>query len=542
MVSFPSSIAVDLSQPGTLQALASLQDLPDRARKVKTARIYLSRPSMGIHHSLSQQDVVQIFGILATLPNMKQVQINLSRTDVELRPNMATRQWHGGAVTSIASMSVAASASASISLEAFASLLAGSRLKSLHLQNVRVVFAHAANAVEELQSTMLEGLVEAAQGQNRLQEVSVIDCTGIGMGLLISALTTHCPCLDSLQIKGAPLGSAFNAMKSEALQSLRHRLHSLVLEDILDMNDHTLVALAGPQFLSHPKCHLKYLSIRSSTVTNEQRVGETLAYMLANNRSLQHVTLHVDCERLGVALAEKYFSNYHSTSRLKSLDLRCYGDDVDVLQDALDIAKALSTEINDWAKKSAGLEHLHLRLEMTPYFVEEHSTESPTSRWVSPIMSHQDIVGHSFLLGAFDEMVQNNESLQTLVLDDGGNQRYQLSAETNLKLKINQCGYSATSDGPSPNHLLEALVAGKDNTEVSFYILSQHPDIIVDAACYDNTTKEKDTRQTIPPQETDSTAVGKKSLRSTSMWKRMPGRTTRRSLRRRVLSVFAPSA
>ena len=499
MVSSPSYIAVDLSQSNICSALASLQKFKTGIERITTARVYTSVQSTGIH----DQDLIRVFGIIGNFPNLKHVQVNLRYAHF---PN------HGA-----------------VPLEALACLLQGGksktgrrRLKSLQFRNVHLSSSSSGQA---------QRLCDALKCQKRLQEIEVVDCTG-RMAAFFSAVSMHAKNLRRLRVDGTLLGSSWTWVNlCEAHPALR----SLQLEDVPDINDDKMADLANA--LRDPQCRIQELVIASSIVTDKS--GNVLTEMLLVNQSIRHLTLHLDCERLGTAMANCMKRN----SNLRSLDVRCYGDDDNVLDDIIQLSHALYPPKTDMTATGAttstgggsNLQKLRLRLEIEPYEFGQ------------------------IILDTFGAMMPHNDTLQELVLDDGS-EHYPLPTDTQLKLKLNECGYSkyrqASLQGKrNDKHqmLFDALVAGKDDPSVSFSILSNHPQVIVEAcqeAVYAG-EMQTDTAQPVGSSKTIKSMTSKQTPSGaphpfptvkTTASSRMPRRTTSKSLRRRVLSILAPSA
>ena len=440
-----SHIALDLSQSNTLEALESLSNMSKTMSKIKSASVYTSRPGVGIHPMMGDTPGIErIFGMLANMPNLKEVKVDLNRPhhftgngDMTLRAlTLLLRGAKNLQTLQLCQLDLRILASAS----SCSGSGGGDQQQQQQQQQQPQPHRDAGAAVVEEFSEVVAQL-------KHWRAFHVTNCTGRGMGLVMNLLAHRSNSLRVVRIVGTPL----LATTLPLLTARPRQLHVLSIKDVPEVTDGQVALLALN--LAHPACALKELEIRSSALT--EAAGEALVDMLWMNQSIEKLYLHLDCESLGVSIANCFCSN----TTLRQVDLRCYGDDEAVSRSTVQIANAL--------RHNQTLQKMRLCLEIEPHEYQD------------------DIVC------AFQQALRpdHNTTLCELILDDGI-QDYPLPPEIELALQLNRSGYasmvtSSQTNQVSMNQWVHALATRDIDTSTIYTILRGCP-MLFSAAIHDD--------------------------------------------------------
>jgi hypothetical protein len=403
--------------------------------------------------------IAEILELLSRLPNLKHLTIDLHQT---------------------------------LPLQALCFIVNAPRLKSLHLENVQLIGSFNETAGI---------LTKFAQWR----ELTLSHCRGSSaLDLLLSVGLPSS--LQKLTIANTCLGRTSDSCTHETLKALvvansqLQTLRLLDLPNIYDKHVHTLVqALAS----LHPIC-LQELEFTSNIAG--QASGEALTRLLIEHPTqVERLRLHLDWESCGPTVAHLLLNAQHP---LKDLDLRLYGDDTNVREDAMDIAETL-------ALTSASLKRLCLYMEMEP---DKEVTDS--------------------IMEAFEDMLFTNDTLKCLVVHDGM-EPYALPDAVSSKLKLNCSGAPKLwkrRDAASHAQFVQTLINQKDDIDTLFHILSNQPTLcdgtgrtsVVGASPHDKTetmefqTKSVQAKLSLSPKRTTHSA--------------------RKFIKKQMKSIFAKSA
>ncbi|CAB9498445.1 expressed unknown protein [Seminavis robusta] len=443
-----SFIAVDLSNGGTLAALESLERMTKRMSKIRSAFVFTSRAGVGIHPKIGTGGLQAIFSILAKMPNLKEVKIDLNRP----------HHYCGNG---------------DLTIKALTNLLANTSGSPSRLQSVQFhqLDLYSDASASHTSSACTNKSVLSANCQSAAQDwkdfaaqlpkhkhwrgIEVVNCTGAGIGALMTVLSKHSKSLKSVKVVGTPMP---NAVLSRF--TARPQLVSLQLEDLPDITDCQVAQLA--MNLEHPHCLLKELHVRSSLLT--EAAGDALTDMLWANKSLKKLCLHLDCETLASGIAHCLIVN----TTLQEVDLRCYGDDEAVTLSVKHVAEAL--------QQNQSLRRLRLCLEIEFCDFE------------------QDIVD------AFAHALKYNRTLTELVLDDGI-AKHPLPQDLKFQIQLNLTGYSqliaSNNQATSTNQWIDALATPDNDLNTLYTILRNSPTLFAPPVPEDLASSPSTTTKTV---------------------------------------------
>jgi len=571
-----SHIAVDLSDRHIGKALASLERMTKRMSKIKSAQIFLGRPrSVGIHKKLTPSVLIQIFGILGQMPNLKIVKIDL---------NLVSNSSNSSATASTAPVGGAAV----LPLTALTVLVQGARrLRTMQLHNLDLLLLQDLSSCTESSSssssdtstaTDLQDFAAALREHKNFNSLEMISCGGIASAATVPCAThadastgsnSHARCTNHSNSMSRVLACILKyakylkELRVEGTSFGQYHVHSILgriskavtdscltkvsLQEIPDLHDAHIVELS--MALASPYCKVQALELRSSILTEE--AGDALTTMLLINQSITHLTLHLDCEQLGSAMARVFRHN----NTLQHVDLRCYGDDEEVCQSVLEMARALRLRrcSSSGCRKHIAKRSGYASSPSSSKIRESQVQSLRLSLEIEPYQCQNEI------LAQFAATLKHNHILSTLVLDDGI-EPYVLTEDMQFDLKLNRCGYSrftkdiGNANVTTPTQYLDAMAQESDDINVLFTILNQHPELLCQAALAPETTA---TKEATPCDDSDAEEVvqspkKKSSLprqilytRQSSLSPKPIKKTTSsmgKSIKRRFLTILAPSA
>jgi hypothetical protein len=487
-----SHISVDLSRFSTISALESLSNLTKCVSKITSASVYTSCAGIGVHSEIGGTAGIQrIFELLAGMTNLRQVTVDLNRPQHFAGPG-------------------------DVSLQALVVLLqAAKRLESLRLHQMDLV--RTTNAMEDL--------VQLLPTLKKWRTLHVINCLGPVIGSFVNLVARHSHSMKVVRILATPLPPV-----ALAELTARPQLKILQLHDLPNVTDFEVVQVA--MNLEHPQCILQELHLRSSILTDT--AGQALTDMLFINKSLEKLYLHLDSEAVVQGMANCLATN----TTLQRVDLRCYGDDGTVSQNVMQMALAL--------RCNQTLSKLRLCLEVEPH---DHQTD---------------------IVKAFQETLQHhNTSLRQVRLDDGI-QKYDLPTEFELALNLNRSGFAQLAASPQPNQVpmnqwITALTMSDADLSTTYTILHNCPmlfsaasatneDLLEDSSSGSTTSKRRfrlpfrsrsNERSSYHLHYNGPSVVvvdETTNLSTKSHGRKQSGRTKFPSLRRKMMSLLAPSA
>ena len=459
--------------------LISIFSTPILDTQVKKVDIHASGP-IDERFVKEESNLLEVFRIISMLPNLSQVRIDL---DFEI----------------------------SLPLQALIILFQGkNNLSYLHCLNFYFKGSH--EEIIELQSLL--------KTNDCLKHVRFQNCRG---SKAVGVLMVCPPALHSIELNNTNISRSqleANVILASLMKS--KYLKSLSLKNIPNFCDDHIKTMALE--LSLGVHVLKELIITSNVLGKVS--AEMLTKMLHFNHTIEKLVLHIDHEDVGYLMAEALQVN----TTLKSVSLRIYGDE-SVTENCIAIARALYSQEPTVCSSLSPLQKLRLCVEVGPRELKKG------------------------IISEFKKAVAISDSLKKLRLDDTIDQLH-LPKAMRTKLALNRCGVSkllrsdlagapndnATTNLPSANihdRLVEAIISERNNLDVIHYILSETPELCVEAC--KNQKEKKNTVLAKDPCYTTSTG---KALETKDRRFRLPQIPTPRApkIPRKVFSMFAPSA
>lgn len=436
------NLAVDLGSKHAGPALEVLLKMEKRRYKVRSARVFSTSGYIYSKKGVSSgTTIAEVFDLLSRLPNLKYLTVDFHHA---------------------------------LPLHALCFLSQCPRLKELVLENVQLsgdcesqTKAETSPASGEEDVTFLVNNVLA--NSPALQELSLINCKGAPAleTLFKSGLPNT---LKKLTIGNTPIGTGMETIGLAMAQlGSNPNLLSLKLHDVPNLQDIHIQTLTATALASN-NSNLTELEFTSNLLG--AAAGQAIVQSLHDNCKLEHLKLHMDWEDCGAPVAEMLQTNTH----LKQLDLRLYGDDDKVREDAILIAQALQQQ------DSSALRRLRLCMEMEP--CEEDQA----------------------IVDAFDIALQSNLQLKYLELDDSI-EDFPLPLTLRSKLKLNRSGapklwkrgHAATHE-----HFVQAITNQRDDLNTIFHILREEPTLICEALAGNSTEQSPTTSGTYSSEECSS--------------------------------------
>lgn len=419
--SSPSHIFVDLASTRVESALRTLSNIPKLGKKVKKATVHantlVENPGRFGRVNFEAKHIQYVFEALAKLPNLHSLTIELN--------------FH------VISFPIAA-------------LLVALETKKLKRLTLKHLLFHG-------DDKKLEDLRQLARQQTSLKSLTLDCCRGVAG---IRALIYNLPRLQELRVSNSALSPSVGTIQQQhdkevdMVNLVTPTLSILKLDDVLELDDNDCVALANALADSQ----VEELHLASSMISTEATHAITSSLKLI--KSLRKLTLHLDCDDVGIYIARVI----SDSSSLECVDLRLHND-----ADSVSFACGLMAEALE--SNSCNLQHLRLRLDIE-------------------LESLPDCVVDNFA-----RALHTNTVLQTLSLDDGI-YRYPLSLDMRLKLALNECGCNQLlqqTTTASPNDWVDALIRNAEkeapvsassrhtSLDVAFSILSNVPELALSA-------------------------------------------------------------
>jgi hypothetical protein len=309
-------------------------------------------------------------------------------------------------------------------------------------------------------------------------------------------------------------------------------MKKLNLDFIPDILDDNIIALCNE--LTLPQTSLEKLTVISPRLGESS--GRAIASMLLVNTSIQALKLYIRWGSCGTCMAEVLRSN----TTLQSMDLQLDEKDrSSVSSQAISIAEALCQE--PYQHIAEGRSYQKTGVRKLRLCFDDDREDATTS-----------------ILNAFDKTLDVNETLEELLIVVGI-WRLPLPPAIDFKLKLNrgnvrklfrcqQVGEKAVAT--TDEQFCEALIAQKDDMDVTFFILQNHPslclgwrDSLTDAPKPVATetrafgTQHRLGRLGFPSRKRKASPRHIKNLDAG-----LSSLTALTSIRRRVKSILAPSA
>ena len=261
--------------------------------------------------------------------------------------------------------------------------------------------------------------------------------------------------------------------------------------------------------------------------------------MLEDRCPIETLKLHLDWENCGHSIARMLQSN----KKMKHLDIRLYGDDENVRDDAILIARALR---GGDKPSSPALRRLKISMEIDP-------GDAPMDD-----SNHDHNSETNAIMASFEQTLDTNETLRYLDLNDNVN-AFPLPLSLETKLRLNRCGARKLlrRHGRAVHEeFVEALISEKDDLNTIFHILINQPNLVVSSSSGLKDQWGEELDESIIPNADISTSFHNSSSSTISIFssffpKKNPmdessnaGGRVRKSkdIRRKVRTLFAMSA
>lgn len=352
-------------------------------------------------------------------------------------------------------------------LETMVPLLNSKKLRSLQILQARLSLGHDAGIYDneidhgEVAERRRNDMVNVIRLSN-VQELSLLHCRGAGgVGLLLAGLTQ----LKILKISNTAVNSTSESTRA-TLQALVQspRLVSLKLRYVPALEKDHLTGMLQELQDSNGTTRLQELEVTSGCL--EGPAGLAVSKMMLSNRTIQRLVLQVEWENCGRDIVSMLAIN----PTLTSLEVRLYGDDENVLEDALLIAKALRGKrviahgTSQKAYSKCPLRNLKLSVGLD--------------------LSEVDSFVVGSIVTSFDGALESNDTLRRLEVYNSLD-FMSLPPSLKAKLLLNCCGASQllhSKHQPSQAKFVKAMASPRNDLNTLYHILSNHPSLIIDAA------------------------------------------------------------
>lgn len=477
------NLSVDLGCKNSREALEILLNM-ERRSKVRSARVftstgYISRHSHNTKHSKCESDsqtkaLFQVFENLAKLPGLRHLTVNLHQH---------------------------------FPLEVLCSLLRSGCLKSLTIEYARLTGLTMGGGCEPSEHediTVRRNYYDEGVSNSNLQELTLLHCQGT---CAIERLVTGFSQLKVLNIAYTPL-CACGIVRS-IVQS--PQLHSLKLRDVDGLTDDHIEVMALELADNASTSSLRKLEVTSNLLGSS--AGQALAQMMFRNRTIISLTMDFDWEYCGKNIAEMLGAN----RKLRSLNLRLYGDDESVQADAILIAQVLQGCPRKQQYSTCSLRHLRFCVE------------------IEPAQAGQ-------LISTLDGALESNDTLRSLKLDDNM-EGIPLPLTLKTKLRLNSSGARKLLRCHQSRHhqFVRAIISQRGDIHTIFHILSNQPSLIISASLVAEDNKSAEDAA-LYFTLSDSNMVHSDSTKSADQDQRGSSNKGLRSVRRRIKHLFALSA